>query len=177
MSPSLDPYYKWLGIPPDQQPPNHYRLLGITVFETDTDAIASAADQRMLHLRMYQSGQHAELSQQLLNEVAAARVCLLNPEKRAAYDEKLLATMAPSESPAPGSDTTFPIVDETWTPPVSRSRKYRLSHKKKASKVGAIIGGGLALALVGLLLFAWLIAQQNSPNKPHGKKPAASRSK
>ena len=25
----FDPYRKWLGIPPQEQPPNHYRLLGI----------------------------------------------------------------------------------------------------------------------------------------------------
>ena len=25
----MDPYHVWLGIPPEEQPPNHYRLLGI----------------------------------------------------------------------------------------------------------------------------------------------------
>ena len=25
----FDPYYRWLGIPPEEQPPNHYALLGI----------------------------------------------------------------------------------------------------------------------------------------------------
>jgi hypothetical protein len=25
----FDPYHVWLGIPPHEQPPNHYRLLGI----------------------------------------------------------------------------------------------------------------------------------------------------
>ena len=29
MAANFDPYYKWLGIPPEEQPPNHYRLLGI----------------------------------------------------------------------------------------------------------------------------------------------------
>ena len=24
-----DPYYRWLAIPPAQQPANHYRLLGL----------------------------------------------------------------------------------------------------------------------------------------------------
>ena len=24
----FDPYHIWLGIPPEEQPPNHYRLLG-----------------------------------------------------------------------------------------------------------------------------------------------------
>ena len=31
MSAGFDPLYKWLGIPPDEQPPHHYRLLGIGI--------------------------------------------------------------------------------------------------------------------------------------------------
>ncbi len=41
---SFDPYHKWLGIPKKEQPANHYRLLGITVFEPDLDVIEAAAD-------------------------------------------------------------------------------------------------------------------------------------
>ena len=75
----FDPYHKWLGIPPDEQPPHHYRLLGIQAFETDGDVIQSAADQRMAHVRTFQSGAHGDASQKILNELAAARVCLLRP--------------------------------------------------------------------------------------------------
>lgn len=89
MPPGFDPYHKWLGIPPEDQPPNHYRLLAVRLFESDPDVIESAADQRMAHLRTHQAGQHSALSQKLLNEVAAAKVCLLNPEKKARYDESL----------------------------------------------------------------------------------------
>ena len=81
MGKPFDPYHKWLGIPPEEQPPNHYRLLGIKVFETDADVIEAASDQRMSHLRGYQTGRNADLSQRLLNEISAARVCLLNPTK------------------------------------------------------------------------------------------------
>ena len=35
----FDPYHKWLGIPPKDQPPNHYRLLGVDLFESDPDVI------------------------------------------------------------------------------------------------------------------------------------------
>jgi hypothetical protein len=41
---AFDPYYRWLGIPPSAQPPNHYCLLGLVDFEPDPDVIASAAD-------------------------------------------------------------------------------------------------------------------------------------
>jgi hypothetical protein len=98
--PDFDAYHKWLGIPPKDQPPNHDRLLAIDLFESDPDVIRDAAEQRMAHVRNYQLGQHMALSQQILNELATARVCLLNPEKKAAYDQQLQAKLAPAaESP------------------------------------------------------------------------------
>jgi hypothetical protein len=86
---SFDPYHKWLGISPKDQPPNHYRLLAIDLFEADPDVISSAADQRMSHVRAFQTGKHSAVSQRILNEIAAARVCLLDPEKKAVYDRQL----------------------------------------------------------------------------------------
>jgi len=85
----FDAYHKWLGIPPEEQPPDHYRLLGIRRFESDPEVIAAAADRQMVHLRTFQAGPQAEACQRLLNEVARARVCLLDPEKKSAYDAEL----------------------------------------------------------------------------------------
>ena len=82
MSVVFDPYHKWLGIPLRDQPPNHYRLLGIELFESDAEVISHAADQRMAHLRVFQTGQHGKISQRLLNEVAAVKLCLLNPARK-----------------------------------------------------------------------------------------------
>ena len=101
MPEQFDPYHKWLGIRPEEQPANHYRLLGITLFEDDPDAITSAAYQRMAHVRTYQLGKHSDLSQKILNELATAKVCLLNPEKKAAYDEQLREITKASLSEAP----------------------------------------------------------------------------
>lgn len=107
MSDAFDPYHKWLGIPPAEQPPNHYRLLAISLFEPDSDVIAIAADKQMFCLRSFQTGPHSDLSQKLLNEIAAARVCLLHPEKKAVYDMMLREKMAVAlrlsgaESPIP----------------------------------------------------------------------------
>lgn len=86
---TFDPYHKWLGIPPEEQPPNYYRLLGIKVLEADPDVISTAADRQMSHIRSFQTGPNAALSQTLLNEISNARVCLLNREKKRAYDETL----------------------------------------------------------------------------------------
>src|SRR5215470_4519015 len=89
MSDTFNGYHVWLGIPPGEQPPNHYRLLGIAVFESDLDVIDHAADRQMAHVRTFQSGRHGPLSQQILNELAAARLCLLNADRKSAYDDAL----------------------------------------------------------------------------------------
>ena len=95
MQQGFDPYHKWLGIPPQEQPANHYRLLAIPLFESDPEVIESAANQRMGHVRTFQAGRYSTQSQQILNELAAARVCLLSAEKKAAYDAELEASLAP----------------------------------------------------------------------------------
>ena len=99
MSGSFDPYHVWLGIPPEEQPPDHYRLLGIPAFEGNPDVIENAADQRMAHLRTFQAGRHSAESQRLLNEVAAAKVCLLGAGRKASYDAALHQRLA-AQTPA-----------------------------------------------------------------------------
>ena len=94
MSGTFNGYHVWLGIPLHEQPPNHYRLLGIALFETDLDVIDHAADRQMAHVRTFQSGRNGTLSQQILNELSSARLCLLNPEKKTAYDEPLRAKLS-----------------------------------------------------------------------------------
>lgn len=110
----MDPYHLWLGIPPDEQPAHHYRLLGIRLFEGDADVIENAADQRMAHLRNFQSGKHSGVCAKILNEVAAAKVCLLDPRKKTAYDRQLgtqLAAIPPTLVPpnAPGVSMPPPL--------------------------------------------------------------------
>lgn len=89
MADSFDPYHKWLGISPKDQPPNHYRLLAIELFENDLDVIEGAADRQMAHVRTFQTGQNSAASQRILNELSAAKLCLLDPKKKAEYDRQL----------------------------------------------------------------------------------------
>lgn len=89
MSEAFNPYLKWLGIPADEQPADFYRLLGINRFTDDAEVIQNAADRQMAHLRNFQMGDKAKLSQRLLNEIAAAKICLLDDARRAEYDSEL----------------------------------------------------------------------------------------
>lgn len=107
MQDTFDPYYKWLGIPAEQQPPTLYRLLGTNDFERDIEAINAAADSRMGFLRGLQTGPHANLAVQLLNEVARARVILSNPSRRAAYD-CVLQSAKPADAEAADPAVTEP---------------------------------------------------------------------
>ncbi|MDZ7615416.1 MAG: formylglycine-generating enzyme family protein, partial [Patescibacteria group bacterium] len=154
---SFDPYHRWLSIPPREQPPDHYRLLGVQRFESDPNVIENAADKQMAHLRSVQSGKHGPLSQQLLNEVAAAHVCLLNADRKAAYDTKLREQLAaetvsgsPGEPvfPLPREPEAFPVLEAADTANV-RVRRGRPSPVLLAASALA------AIALLGTL--AWHI--------------------
>ncbi len=114
---AFDPYYHWLGIPPREQPPNHYRLLGIELFEPNEDVISFAADRQMAHLRGFQNSRQSADSQKLLNEVSAARVCLLSPERRAAYDAELRSRLA--ERAAAAQSHPSQLTPPDHTPPHS----------------------------------------------------------
>ncbi len=99
MDESFDPYLSWLGIRHPERPPNHYRLLGVQLFEEDPEVLAHAADRQMAHVRTFQAGRHSADSQRVLNELAAAKICLLNALKKAPYDAELRAAEQPVEPP------------------------------------------------------------------------------
>ena len=101
MPDDFNPYHKWLGIPPNQQPADHYRLLGIVRGECDPDVITHAAEQRTLHLKSISAGQHGELSRLLIDEISRARNCLLDVEQKTAYDRLLHATQNTPPFPEP----------------------------------------------------------------------------
>ena len=135
---SFDPYLKWFGIPLRDRPVNHYRLLAIEVFEADPEVIENAADQRMGHLKQFNAGKHSALAEKLLNEVAAARVCLLNPAKKAAYDERLREQLGGQDSAVgeetPAAATSAPLAATPGYDPVGYTltpRRRRRSGRKR----------------------------------------------
>jgi hypothetical protein len=100
MDETFDPYLKWLGIRSQERPPNHYALLGLSLFEGDPEVISNAADRQMSHVRTYQVGPHSQWSQRLLNELAGAKLCLLRADRKAPYDAQLGELFAEAEAEA-----------------------------------------------------------------------------
>ena len=148
----FDPYHKWLSIPVEEQPPNHYRLLGLSLFEHDPDVIHSAADRQMAHVQTYKTGPHSEFSQQLLNEIAIAKLCLLDPQKRTDYDATLRqpTLVAPQESSEATPPQTIPA---GITPPSTNALEVFQNLPPVAWIVAAVAAVGLPM----LLLSIWLL--------------------
>ncbi|MDG1873934.1 MAG: hypothetical protein P8J27_08485 [Mariniblastus sp.] len=86
----FDPYEKCLGISRDERPVDHYRLLGIERFESDVLIISEAVERRAAYLQDLASGsKYADASQQILNEIARARLVLADPQRKLEYDAQL----------------------------------------------------------------------------------------
>lgn len=174
----FNPYRKWLGIPESELPANYYRLLGVELFEEDLDVIDNAAHRQMAHIRTFQRSQHADASQQLLNELSAAKKTLLSPTKRVEYDGALRSQLGqPQANPKPPAIATpvtpvatpvAPIPPQHAPPPVSQPpavesfqpkiRRVSAGRRSKSSTwpmilviVGLIVllvGGGIAALVV-----------------------------
>jgi hypothetical protein len=174
MSDAFDPYFKWLGIPKPDQPPHAYRLLGIELFESDADVISNAADGRMAQIKSYQTGKFGAVSQKLLNEIAAAKICLLKLEKKAEYDRRLRAHLQKKAAPvqvaqvqssplaqavaAPAlNDAGLSFLDEYATAATRSTTRTATKAKKSAWLVPAVIGVfafALAGGAVGFYIYA-----------------------
>ena len=82
----LDVYKEWLGIPEGDRPPDHYTLLRVVTFEDDEGKIRKNYTKLNTHVRKYATGQYSKQSQELLNEMAKAMLCLTDPERKREYD-------------------------------------------------------------------------------------------
>ncbi len=116
---NFDPYLTWLGIRDPQRPPNHYRLLGLELFESDSEVIAAAADRQMTYVRTYQAGQQGEHSQRILNELTTAKLCLLKPERKRDYDDRLRAAQKPAPLPPMQAAPAYLPQAPAFPPPVA----------------------------------------------------------
>jgi len=161
----FDPYHKWLAIPPEEQPPNHYRLLALPLFETDADVIDTAAEQRTVFLRTFHTGPNSELAARLLNEISAARVCLLDGKSKARYDTQLRATLEPVSEDDPLAFTTEELAAVASGP----STRQRSRGGKPVWKVPWAIPAAAGGSVVVLLLMMLLFGSGGTDNKEPGK--------
>ncbi len=175
MTESFNPYRKWLGIPEQDQPANHYRLLGVELFESDPDVIANAADGRMAQLKNYQAGKYSQDSQRILNEIAAAKICLLNPAKRAEYDRKLKQIVA-----AKGSDneemrdgTSAEVVFLEFAPRSALSSMPRASRWHSRWQLPLILGGASVLLITAMAF--WMRENVGDTSSEHVRASLPSR--
>lgn len=84
----IDVYKDWLGIN-EPGPFDHYTLLRLPKFEDDTEKIRNNYKKLNMHVRKYATGAYSVRSQELLNEIAKAMLCLTDPERKRDYDEGL----------------------------------------------------------------------------------------
>ncbi len=170
----MDPYHKWFGIAPFEQPANHYRLLGIRNFESDKDVIESAANQRMAYLHTVDEGEDVAVAQRLLNEVSNARLTLLSDEKKRAYDEGLKHGL---DSMPIAKHSVEAVSDLEISPVPPASRSEGASGKRRTNKTGwpapalvsIVVLTATIVALAGVLLFR----EEAVPAKPPSRPPPA----
>ena len=140
MSAEFDPYRELLGIVSTNRPPDHYALLGLELFESDRQKIDDAATERMGRLQDMANSDLVDHSQRLLNELSAARRCLLNAVQKVAYDEALRTKAQRAKSHGK------PGIGETGA-----------ESKKNPLVMSAIAGA----AVLGLLLVIFLMLRSN----------------
>ncbi|MFH1303741.1 MAG: SUMF1/EgtB/PvdO family nonheme iron enzyme [Planctomycetota bacterium] len=102
----FDPYQRWLGIPPQDQPPHFYRLLGLELFEEDPQVIKAAADNATAFIQQNAFGEELQQSQKLLSDIEKVAAYLLSPPHKTRYDSQLKVKLgiATPETPAQQSN-------------------------------------------------------------------------
>lgn len=99
MSLSSDDYYRLLGIRVDCIPPSHYQVLGLAEFENSQDRIRLAVRELDSKLRAVIQGPDVARAQQMLNQIAAAKICLTDKSLKFSYDETLKAKLTSHDEP------------------------------------------------------------------------------
>lgn len=89
MAKQLDVYRDWLGITEAARPLNHYQILRLTQFEDDPAKVRAHYRKMNAHVRKFGSGEFATQSQDLLNELAKAMLCLTDAKRKGEYDVTL----------------------------------------------------------------------------------------
>ena len=131
MSAGFDPYHRWLSIPSSEQPPTHYRILGLPPFESDPQVIENAALRQIAHVRSFMETPMRAYAVNLIHELSVARQCLIKSESKAAYDA-WLHQLTPV--PTPANSTPRPHFAENATPPTALQASVRRHSTSEVSQ-------------------------------------------
>ncbi len=85
----VDVYREWLGIKDGVPPFDYYQLLRLERFDDDQVRIRRHYRKLNSHVRKYSTSDYAQQSQQLLNELARAMLCLTDLQRKEEYDLSL----------------------------------------------------------------------------------------
>lgn len=85
----LDVYRDWLKIEAPNRPLNYYQILKLKPFEDNVAVIRKHYRELNAYIRKFATGDYIEQSQDLLNELAKAMLCLTDHERKNDYDFKL----------------------------------------------------------------------------------------
>lgn len=154
MADDFDAYQELLGIPPERQPPNYYDLVGVAWYESDADVITQGAEQQLAKLQQWSATvTDEEILDRLSERVETAKACLLDPEKKQPYDEKLRLRQRTRGTPANVSAAPPPPPKPTTPKPTKAAAPVPSKHNRTQVYVIAFA----ALAIVGVVGVAGLI--------------------
>jgi DNA primase len=122
MATPFDPYFVWLGIPPEEQPADFYRFFGLKQFEDNREVICHAVDRQMAHIYSFQNSQHDRDWERIVSELTKAAGCLLNPSRRAIYDQHLRSMQVANQ------------YERAMTPPTAEELAIQNSRNRKSSQ-------------------------------------------
>jgi hypothetical protein len=111
MSHAAQIYREILGLQQDQ-PQNHYQLLGLDLFEPDLERIENASMNLLSKALRHEHGPQAAWARKILDELEQAKDCLTDPSRKATYDAHLRAGQASSANAAqdrPSADFDFDV--------------------------------------------------------------------
>lgn len=176
MSNNAEPnfYSLMLGLPENLGQPNHYQLLDVDPFSSDTDTIREAAAAQNGKLMTWQNSKYFKEAGQLMLELAQARAVLLDPDKRQAYDQRL-GLISVDEEPVillePDPEENPIVLDPVGVPPArnsppnrrrTRTRRPSASRTEPAPQPSAenkslswAVLSGCVFSVLGLSILGW----------------------
>ena len=134
----LDVYRDWLKISATNRPLNYYQILKLKTFEDNTAVIRDHYRKLNAYIRKFATGDYIDASQDLLNELAKAMLCLTDKERKSEYDESL----------GRKSDAAAETPTRSFAEILVRNRVITPDNLKKAKSYADAVGLDLHMAII-----------------------------